>query len=150
MEQAAQGFGPMMKLMMMGIGGLSKAFYNKYGEEAIPIITETAKQGGVEWGKIMQQMSPTKDMKAAGESFKMMGSMMEMGADVVELSDDKLHFKISKCPLGIEGTSKTLCEALMSNDWEMMKTFLGKEVDMKIPKSVAVGDKECEIIFSVK
>jgi len=29
-------------------------------------------------------------------------------------------------------------------------TFLGQEVDMKILKSVAAGDKECEVIFSKK
>lgn len=150
MEQAAQGFGSMLKLMMMGIGSLSKAFYKKYGEEALPIITEVAKQGGVEYGKIMQQMAPARGMKAAAESFKVMDSMMKMGTEIVEVSDDTFHFRVSKCPLGIEGTSKKLCEALMTNDKEMMSTFLGKEVDMKILKSVAVGDKECEVIYSVK
>ena len=150
MEQAAQGFGPMMRLMFMGIGGLSKAFYNKYGDEALPIITEAARRGGVEYGKIMQQMAPDRSMKAAGESFKMMDSLFEMGTEIVELSDDTLHFKVSHCPLGIEGTSKELCEALMTNDKEMMSTFLGKEVDMKILKSVAAGDKECEVIYTIK
>jgi len=150
MEQAAQGFGPMMKLMMMGMGGLSKAFYNKYGEEALPIITEGARQGGVEYGKLMKQMAPTQDMKAFAESMKMMDSMMGLGMEVVELSDKVFHFKVSRCPLGIEGTSKKLCEALMTNDKEMMSTFLGKEVEMKIPKSVAVGDKECEVIYTIK
>ena len=89
-------------------------------------------------------------MKAAAESFKVMDSMMKMGTEIVEVSDDTFHFRVSKCPLGIEGTSKKLCEALMTNDKEMMSTFLGKEVDMKILKSVAVGDKECEVIYSVK
>jgi predicted hydrocarbon binding protein len=150
MEEAAKGFGPMMKLMFMGIGGLSKAFYEKYGDEALPIITELARRGGVEYGKIMQQMAPARSMKAYAESSKMMDSMMGMGLEVVELSDDKFHFKVSQCPLGIEGTSKKLCEALMTNDKEMISTFLGKEVDMKILKSVAAGDKECEVIYSIK
>jgi len=150
MEEAAKGFAPMMKLMFMGMGALSKAFYEKYGKEALPIITEVASQGGVEHGKLMQQMAPAKGMKAAGEMVKMMDSMIEMGMEIVELSDDTFHFKVSQCPLGIEGTSKELCEAMMTSDKKMISTFLGQEVEMKILKSVAAGDEECEVIFSRK
>ena len=150
MEEAAKGFAPMMKRMFIGMGALSKAFYEKYGKEALPIITEVASQGGVEYGKIMQQMTPAKGMKAVGESFKMMGSMMGMGMEIIELSDDAIHFTVPQCLLGIEGTSKELCEAMMTSDKEMVGTFLGQEVEMKILKSVAAGDEECEVIFSKK
>jgi len=150
MEQAAQAGAAMIRLLMSGIGALSKAFYQRYGKEAIPIITEVARQGGVEYGKLMQQMAPAKGMKDIGESFKMMEQMMGLKTEVVDLSDNTFHFKISQCPLGIEGTSKELCEALMTIDKTMVSTRLGKDVEMEIPKSVAVGDKECEIIFSVK
>ncbi len=57
MEEAAK-LAPMMKLSYMGMGALGKAFYKRYGKEALPIITEVMSQGGVEWGKIMQQMGP--------------------------------------------------------------------------------------------
>lgn len=150
MEEAAKGFGPMIRQMFMGMGALSKAFYQKYGKEALPIITEAASQGGVGYGKMMQQMTPARGMKAVGESLKMMGSMMGMDMEIMELSDDAIHFKTPRCPLGIEGTSKELCEAMMSSDKKMVGTFLGQEVDMKILKSVAAGDKECEVIFSKK
>ena len=150
MEQAAQGFAPMMRQMFMGLGALSKAFYGKYGEEALPIITEVARQGGVEYGKMIQQMMPARDMKTAGESFKMMGSMMGMGLEMVESSDNVIHFKTAQCPLGIQGTSKGLCQALMTNDQNMIGTFLGQDVDMQILKSIAAGDRECEVRFSKK
>jgi predicted hydrocarbon binding protein len=150
MEQSAQAFASMMKLMFMGMGALSKAFYEKVGKEALPAINDVMVKGGEEWGKIMQPMVPAKSMKAIAESYKMMESMMGMKMDMVNVSDDVLHFRISKCPLGIEGTSKELCEAMMGTDKKMISTILGKEVKMEIPKSVAVGDKECEIIFSTK
>jgi hypothetical protein len=150
MEEATKGFAAMMKQMFMGMGALSKAFYRKYGKEALPIITEVSSQGGVGYGKIMQQMTPARGMKAVGESFKMMGSMMGMETEIMELSDNTLHFKTPRCLLGIEGTSKELCEAMMNSDKNMVGTFLGQEVDMKILKSVAAGDKECEVIFSKK
>ena len=150
MEEAAKAYAPMMKLMFRAIGDTGKAFYEKYGGEALPTITEVATRSGAEFGKMMQQMAPSRDMKAAGESFKMMDAMMGMGTEIQELSDDTIHFKVSQCLLGIGGTSKELCEAMMANDKAMMSTFLGKEVEMKILKSIAAGDNECEVVYSVK
>jgi len=96
----------------------------------------------------MQKMMPVKDMKDVGELFKMMDSMMEMGMEIIELSDHAIHFKMPKCVLGIRGTSKELCEAMMASDTKTVSTLLEQEVETKIPKSVAAGDKECEVIFS--
>jgi len=149
MQEAAR-FAPMMQLAMMGSGGFAKAFYQRYGKEALPIIAGVMSHGGAEWGKMAQQMAPAKGMKAYGESLKMVGSIMGMGVEVVELSDDKLHFKVSKCPFGIEGTSRELCEAMMNLDKSMMSTFLGREGKVLVLKSVAAGDKICEVIESTK
>jgi len=80
----------------------------------------------------------------------MMGMMMDIGIEIVELSDDAIHIKVPKCTLGIEGTSKELCEAMMATDTKLLNTLLGQEVETKILKSVAAGDKECEVIFSKK
>lgn len=150
MAQSAQASAGMAKLLFIGMGDLGKAFYKRDGKEALPIITEVMSQGGVEWGKILQQMVPAKSMKAIGESYKMMAPTMGMKMEVVELSDKAFHFKISQCPLGIEGTSKELCKAMMATDKKAMSTVLGQEVELKILKSVAAGDKECEVIFSKK
>ena len=150
MEQAAQTFGPMMRHMFEGLGALSRAFYEKCGDEALPIITEGARKSGVGQAELMQKTMPVKGMKDIGEMFKMMGATMGMEMEIIELSDDTFHFKAPKCMLGIEGTSKGLCEAMMNSDKNMMSTLLGREVEMKIPKSVAAGDNECEVIFSTK
>lgn len=150
MKSAAKGFRPMMENMYMTMGELSKAFYRKNGKEAVPIITEIMIKAGEKEAEIIQKMMPVKDMKDAAELWKMIDSMMEMGLEIVELTDDKIHFKVPKCPLGIEGTSKELCEAMMATDAKMMSTLLGQEMEMEILKSVAVGDKECELVFSKK
>lgn len=150
MEEMAKGISPMMKHMYAMLGALSKAFYEKYGKEALPIITKVAAEGGVGSAKIVQQMMPVKGMKDIGELFKMIEMMMEMKMEIIELSDDVIHFKTSQCPLGIEGTSKELREAMMTSDAKMVSTLLGQEVETKILKSVAAGDKYCEVIFSKK
>ncbi|HEX78220.1 MAG TPA: L-2-amino-thiazoline-4-carboxylic acid hydrolase [Dehalococcoidia bacterium] len=150
MEEAVKRFAPMMKLMLVMQGALSKAFYERYGKEALTIIAEVASRGGVKRAEIMRKMMPVIGMKAIGEQFKMMGSMLEMGMEIIELSDEVFHFKVSRCPLGIEGTSRELCEAMMTSDAKMLDTLLGQEVETKILQSVAAGDERCEVIFSKK
>jgi predicted hydrocarbon binding protein len=80
----------------------------------------------------------------------MMFGMIEEKMEIVKVSDDMLHFKVSTCPMCIQGTSQELCEAMMNTDKKMVSTLLGKEINIKIPKSVAAGDKYCEVIFSKK
>src|SRR3972149_7901685 len=112
MKEAVK-FAPMMRLAMRGSGAFAKAFYQRYGKEALPIISGVMSQNGVEWGKMAQQMVPAKGMMAYVESLRMISSTMGMEVEVVELSDDRLHFKGSQGPLGIEGTSRELCGAML-------------------------------------
>jgi predicted hydrocarbon binding protein len=141
---------PMLNMLSGEVGDLGKTIYNKYGKESLPMIGGVVSQSGVEWGKIMRNNSPTKSMKTAGELQNIIGNSLGWGVDLVEATDEKLHFKVTKCPFGIEGTSKELCETMMIMDETRMSTFLGQAVEVKILKSVAAGDKQCEVIFSKK
>ena len=149
MEEAAKMFGPMFMHMYATMGALCKAFYEKFGDEAIPIITKVSEEFGGKSGEMMQGMLKSKDMKGIAELFKMW-EMMGMEFEMVEVTDDKLHFKTSKCVPRIEGTSKDLCEAMMTSDKAMVSTLLGKEVKTKISKSLAAGDEYCEVVFKIK
>lgn len=150
MEQAARAAGAMIQVFMMDTGALSKGFYEKYQKEALPIITNVMSRGGEEAGKVMGQSLPEKNMNAVANSFRMMGGLMGGMMEVVASSDNSFHLKMARCPYGLEGTGKELCEALMSADVNMLSSALGKPVDMNITKSVAVGDKACEVIFTMK
>ena len=150
MKAAAKGFRPMMKNTYVMLGNLSKAFYEKNGKEALPIISEIAGKGGAEQARIISKMMPVRGMNDVGELLEMMDTTMEMGMKVIEISDDRIHFKNPRCILGLEGTSRELCEAMMNQDKKMMSTLLGKELGAKIVQSVAGGDKECEVVLSIK
>ena len=141
---------PMILSTFVTIGDLSKALYKKNGKEALPIITEVASKTGLERAKVMQGIMPVKDMKDVIELFRMMDSIMGMGMEIIESSDEVFHFKMPKCIGGLEGTSKELCEAVMTSDKNTVSNLLGQAVEMKILKSVAAGDKNCEVIFSKK
>jgi predicted hydrocarbon binding protein len=150
MEDTAKQLVSMVSMMTRMQGALCKAFYQKYGKEALPIVNGVMSQAGVQWGKMMQQTLPVKSMKSIAEQLKVMGAMMAMGTEIVDVSDDMVHFKVSNCPFGIEGTSRELCEAAMAADEKRLSTFFGKGIDMKILETVAAGDKQCDIVFSKK
>ena len=48
MEQAARAAAAMMQVFMNNTGGLGKGFYDKYGNEALPTITDVMSRGGAE------------------------------------------------------------------------------------------------------
>jgi predicted hydrocarbon binding protein len=144
----AKGSGPMIQHMFLMTGDFGKALYNKNGKESLPMITEIASKRGVGMAEITRKMMPVNTMKDADEAYNLMDSIMELGIEPIESSSDVFHFKITKCPYGLEGTNKELCEAMMVTDKQMLSTLLGQQVQMKILQSVAAGDKTCEVVFS--
>jgi predicted hydrocarbon binding protein len=150
LEEAAKTYGPMVKLMYNEMGDLCSAFYKKYGKDALPIISKISAKYGVEFAKIAQKMMPIKNMKDYAEMYKMMMTMVGEKMDVIKVSDDVFHFRSSHCPMGLEGTSQELCEAMMVSDNKMLSTLFGRPVDTKLLKSLPAGDKCCEAIYTRK
>ena len=150
MEEAAKSFGPMIKLMYNMLGDLSSAFYKKYGKDALPTISAVSTKYGAPNAKLVQKMMPIKNMKDIAELYKMMFGMIGEKFEILKVSDDTLHFKVSTCPMCIQGTSLALCEAMMKTDKEMVSTLLNKPINIKVTKSIAAGDKYCEVNFSKK
>ena len=139
---------PMMENTYAMVGDLCKAFYQKDGSDALPIITEISSKSGIDRARIVQQMMTVKDMKDVGELFQMMDLVMDMGMEIVELSDDAIHFIVPRCLMRIDNTSKELCEAMMNADTMLLSTLLGQGMKTEIVKSVAAGDSNCEIVIS--
>jgi hypothetical protein len=148
MKPVAKEFRPTIRQNYALAGDLCKTFYKKYGKDVIPVIAEVMVKNGVAQAGVMQKMMKVKDMKSIGEAYKISELVMDMGIDVTDLTDDTFHLKITRCPCGLEGTSRELCEVIMITDKKMISTMLGQEVEMKVIKSIASGDKECEISFS--
>ena len=140
----------MMKLMYNMMGDMCTAFYKKYGKDALSIISAVSTKYGEPNAKLAQKMMPIKNLKDVAKMYNMMFGMIGEKFDVVKVSDDTLHFKVSTCPMCIQGTSKELCEAMMQTDRKMVGTLVGHPINIGIMKSVAAGDKYCEVVFSKK
>ncbi|MHA1291506.1 MAG: GTP-binding protein [Promethearchaeota archaeon] len=128
-------------------GLLIKAFYEKYGKEALEIIRNICNKQGRALGlKIKEKISDNRLSTVANafsESFKAI-------VEVISVSDEEFHVKGFKCPFGLENTSRELCEAVMEIDSEYFKTAVSNKIELIIRKSLAAGDSCCETIYILK
>jgi hypothetical protein len=149
-KSVAKASGSMTQPMFLQIGALNTAFYRKFGKETLPIIAECMGQSGTEAGEsIRNRMGKAKSMRDISSMFEIVEAMLGIKMGRVEVTDSVFHCTMPKCPYGLEGTSKELCEAMMVKDAKQVSAVLGQEIKMEIVKSVAAGDKKCDIAFSI-
>jgi hypothetical protein len=93
-------------------------------------------------GEMLKPMSPGKDFKSVGTFFaqalKMFGVENEVKSNEEEVT------VTNKCPYGLEGTNRELCEAMMAFDKTAVNT-ISPDVTLEIVKTVAIGDPHCEL-----
>ena len=127
---------------------LIKAFYKKFGKEALPVIQEVmGKQGkalGLEVRKNLVEHTLEEVAEAFGEFYK--SNLLKLKV----LSDNKILIRCEKCPYELEDTSLELCYAVMELDREFYNAALGKKVEVVIVDSSATGDPYCVITYETK
>ncbi|MBD3213629.1 MAG: hypothetical protein GF311_13555 [Candidatus Lokiarchaeota archaeon] len=129
-------------------GMLIKAFYERFGQEALPIIKEICGKQGKALGLKIRKKVPDNRLSTVAEAFSK--SYDPKDVKVVELSDEKFRIQGTKCPFGLENTSRELCEAVMEIDHEYFKTAVSENIKLKIEKTVAAGDGHCDTTYKVK
>lgn len=124
---------------------LSRRIYRKYGDEVLPIITEAWSKLGVGVGIAVETWLPSRDLKViAGAAFCGVAR-----GEIFEVSEDRMHGRShDSCALGLDNTSRELCQAVMSLDKAVVEAVAGKPVNMKIVSSRAASDEYCEVIYS--
>jgi len=56
---------------------------------------------------------------------------------VIAIADDSFQIQGTKCPFGLENTSRELCEAVMEIDHEYFRTAVSDKIKLNIIKTVA-------------
>jgi hypothetical protein len=69
---------------------------------------------------------------------------------ILSISDEKFHIQGTKCPFGLENTTRALCEAVMAIDREYFREAVSDKIELKILKTVAAGDQHCDTIYTLK
>jgi len=141
-------FSIVVPVLWENIGRIAKAVDKKFGAEGRNLLKQVMGERGSETGEAMKPLSPGEDFKSVGTFFA--GAAKIFGVEnEVEVKAKEVVVKIPRCPYGLEGTNRELCEAMMSFDVRAVEAG-GPNVTMKIVKTVAVGDPQCELSIKPK
>jgi len=129
-------------------GMLIRAFYEKFGKDTIPIIKEICGRQGRALGLKIKKKLPNNNLSTVAKAFSQ--SYDPNDVKVVALSDEKFQIQGTKCPFGLENTSRELCEAVMEIDYEYFRAAVSKKIKLKINNTVAQGDSFCDTIYELE
>jgi len=129
-------------------GLLIKAFYKKFGEEALPIIKNVCRKQGKSLGLKIKKKLQKNNLISVAEAFSK--SFDQNLVKVISISDNKFQIHGTKCPFGLENTSRELCEAVMVIDHEYFREAVNDKIELKILKTIAAGDPYCDTVYEIK
>ena len=129
-------------------GILIKAFYEKFGREALPIIKEILGKQGRALGLKIKNKLPDNKLSTVAKAFTK--SWDPNLVKVISIDDHIFHIQGTKCPFGLENTSRELCEAVMEIDYEYFRTAVSDKIKLNVSKTVAEGDSCCDTIYELQ
>ena len=129
-------------------GLLIKSFYEKYGDDILPVVEDILGRQGRALGlKLHAQLSDPR-LSAVGAAFSK--NFNPADVDVAEISDHRFQIRGNSCPFGLENTSRKLCEAVMAIDREYFFAATGGKTTLRILKTRAAGDPVCDTVYTVE
>jgi len=141
-------FGMVVPALFEIIGKIAKAVDKRFGADGRNLLRQVMGERGAEMGELMKPLSPGDDFKSVGTFFARAVKMFGI-ENQAEAKENEVVIKVPKCPYGLEGTNRELCEAMMNFDMRAVQT-MGPNVKMEIVKAVAVGDPCCELSLKPK
>jgi len=143
-----QRFRMVASALNANVGSIAKAVDKKFGAGGRDVLRQVQSVEGVAMGEMLKLMSPGEDFKAVGTFYVQFLKMFGVNIEV-KVKKDEVVVEVPKCPYGLEGTSRELCEAMMALDVSVVKT-MSPNVTLEIVKRVAVGDPQCELSITPK
>ncbi len=128
-------------------GLLIKAVYKKFGVEVLPIIKNVCGKQGKALGLKVKKKNPNNNLTTVAKAFSK--SFNPNFVKVISISDEKFQIHGTKCPFGLENTSRELCEAVMAIDHEYFREAVSDKIELKILKTVAGGDPYCDTVYEI-
>ena len=143
-----QRFGMVTSALFGNVGSIAIAVDKKFGAAGRDVLRQVMTEKGVEMGEMLKPMSPGKDFKSVGTFFSQAVKMFGV-ENQVETKEGEVILTASKCPYGLEGTNRELCEAMMAFDKTAVNT-ISPSVTLRVVKTVAIGDPLCELSIKAK
>ena len=130
---------------------MSSLFYEKYGSEVLPIISEVWYELGKSNPAPLRGDSTSPDFKSVLINFHNRAQEDSARRNTVpprleELTNSVFHYSHiqDQCPLRLKG--RDLCEAIMYIDKGQIEAAMDNPVEFEIIRSAAAGDGCCEIV----
>lgn len=128
-------------------GMMIKTFYRKFGKEALPLIKEVCRKQGRALGLKIKAKLPDNKLSTVAMAFSK--SFDQRYVKVISVSDNEFHIQGTKCPFGLENTSRELCETVMEIDYEYFRTAVNDSIKLDILNSIAGGDSCCNTVYRI-
>jgi len=132
---------------------LSRAVYEKFGEQALPLIRDAWYDMGTKAGtRIAKKKGISTFREAADDHVEM---VMGFG-DVYEfchVTDDVYHAKSRKgtpCDVRMDGAGAAGCHACMAVNVAQFEAICGAPVDLEVSQSRALGDDSCDVKYTLR
>ena len=128
---------------------MSRLFYEKYGNDALPIIRQVWYKMGISSGERLKKQTEY-DFRTAADVIIERDKKIGYKGMYYEISEDAFRNTTSpghKCDVGLEGAGLPICKAIMSLDQGQLKSIFGHDVELEILHSLAAGDDYCDIIL---
>jgi len=129
-------------------GLLIKTVYKKYGVDVLSTIKNVCGKQGKSLGLKVKRNLPNNNLTTVAKAFSK--SFDQNFVKIITISDEKFQIQGTKCPFGLENTSRELCEAVMAIDHEYFREAASDNVQLKILRTVAAGDPYCDTIYEIK
>jgi hypothetical protein len=127
-------------------GLLIKAFHQKCGDEILPVIDNILGRQGRALG--LKVKSKLLDCHLSTVAAAFTKNFDPTTINEVSISDEKFHLQGTKCPFGLENTSRKLCEAVMAIDREYFFAATDGKTTLEIIKTRAAGDPICDTLYT--
>jgi hypothetical protein len=139
---------PLPKSATEAQGLLIKAFHEKCGDEALPVIGNILGRQGCALGQKVKSRLPDGRLSTVAGAFTK--NFDPKTINVVSISDEKFHIQGTTCPFGLENTSRELCEAVMAIDREYFFAATDGKTTLEILKTRAAGDPVCDTVYTIR
>lgn len=129
-------------------GLLIKTFYEKYGDDILPLVEDSLGRQGRALGLKVGRKLPDDRLSSVAAAFTKNFDPADI--NVVEISDKRFQIQGKTCPFGLENTSRKLCEAVMAIDREYFFAATGGKTTLRIIKTRAAGDPVCDTVYTLE
>lgn len=130
------------------VGRIIRDVYNKFGDEALPVISEIFVGYGRDVGKKLRERTSSTSLTEVGPVIRdfMNETGVEEPVEMPVCTEERVVLRLRSCGFGLGDVSRKICEALLSYDKERINCLTdGKANVVEIVKSLPDGDEFCEI-----